>query len=369
LKSNAPTRPGITTLLTLDLASSPVRTSFTTLLSTTDEVYASRDALLLATRHYERLGPLTRNGYRRTLEHTYLHLCDISDSAGLRPRRFASGGVPGHVLDPFSLDEEEGYLRVATSERSWSSLGVSLTNNFFVLAKRYGRLDRVGEIRGIAPDERLYAARFKGQYGFLVTFRVIDPLFTLDLSQPDRPFIAGELKVPGFSTYIHPLPLKHLLTIGRNVSPDGRVMGGLQLQIFDVTDFSNPRLAHQLVRGTSSTRSDASYEHKAFNFFKSRGLLAIPVTDWKRSTVAHRYISILELFQISLAEGILPLGAIDHSDLVNGISRKWSSPPAIRRSIFMDDYVFSISSGGMKVHSISDLSRSVRTIPFPDPRI
>jgi beta propeller domain-containing protein len=235
----------------------------------------------------------------------------------------------------------------------------------YALRTEGGRLRVVGSLTGLAPGERIFSARFEGPRGYVVTFRQIDPLFTLDLSDPARPRAVGELKIPGFSTYLHPLDADHLLAIGREVvdRPQGPVVAGLALQVFDVSDLADPRLVHKHVLGAAGSSSDALYDHKAFNYFAARATLGIPYSDWSGPGRAFR--SSLELFRVTTAGGIAPLGSVDHSDLVApGALSGYGWTPYVRRSVMIDDFVYSISSGGLKVSAAGDF-RSLAVLPFP----
>ena len=189
----------------------------------------------------------------------------------------AFGTVPGRVLNQFSLGEYEDVLRIATSTgNTWDG---SAENHVFCLMKEDETLTIIGRLEGLAPGERLYASRFIGDKGFLVTFVEIDPLFTLDLSDPRNPRVAGELKVPGYSTYIHPLGTDYLLTIGKDAifENDSVWYQGLQLSIFDIRDFADPKLIATQKIGDRGTESEALYNHKAFTFWAEENLLALPV--------------------------------------------------------------------------------------------
>jgi uncharacterized secreted protein with C-terminal beta-propeller domain len=326
-------------------------------------VYASRDRLYVTARHY---WTASRSRSQVRQDHTYIFQFDIhSDPRGVR--YVAAGGVSGHIVNPFALDENLGVLRVATTRETWIGWQrQDLVNKVSVLRPRAGTLELVGELLGLARDERIYSARFEGPRGFLVTFRQVDPLFTLDLSDARQPRVAGELKVPGFSTYLHPLDRDNLLTIGRAATDTGRVQG-LQLQIFDVSRFENPLLKFQYLLGSRSSSSDAQYDHKAFNYFPSRSLLSIPFSDWspgRRSS----FTSTLEILRVTASTGITPVGSIEHADLVQGTDEHYPGWTAeVRRGVMMEDFVYSISFGGVKVHDTRDLSRALVTLPFPTP--
>jgi hypothetical protein len=356
--TSGPVALGWSTVSTIHLGRLADGARHTSILNRTDAVYASRDDLYVTQSHWWRPG--TDGG-----AHTYVHAFDIA-SDPLRARYVASGGVAGQPLNQFSMDEDRGAFRLATTRTAFDPSGRATTSNdVYVLRAEGGRLRVVGELKGLAAGERIFSARFEGPRGYVVTFRQVDPLFTLDLSDPSRPRAVGELKVPGFSTYLHPMGEDDILAIGREVveRPQGPVVSGVALQVFDVSDFANPRLLHKHVLGASGSSSDALYDHKAFNFFAARALLGIPYSDWGGPGRAFR--SSLDVFRVTAAGGIAPLGSVDHSDLVaSGTSSGHGWSPYVRRSVMIDDFVYSISSGGIKVSSVGDF-RSVAVVPFP----
>jgi hypothetical protein len=365
--TTAPARLGLTTVSTFDLDRPALPVSHSSILNATDHVYASRDALYVTAYHYW----YSWEGQDGSDDFTYLHKFDIRDP--VRARYAASGGVRGHILDQFSMGESGGLLRVATTGASWRSGRSDQANSVFVLANQGGRLRSVGELRGLAPGERIYSARFLDDRGYLVTFKKVDPLFTIDFRNPSQPRVAGELKVPGFSTYIHPLDSDHLLTIGREAADTGgdfALFQALNLQVFGVSDPAAPRLVHKQIFGSRSSSSTALYDYKAFNFFAARGLLAIPFYDYPSSRLGARPLSTLELFRVTLRDGIAPLGSIDHADLAQPARYSgypWGYSPEVRRSVMMEDYVYSISLGGLKVNHVQSPTSATVTIPFPEP--
>ena len=121
-------------------------------------------------------------------------------------------------------------------------------------------------------------ARFIGDRGFMVTFLQVDPLFTFDLSDPYNPQMKGELKIPGYSTYLHPVGDNYLLGVGQNASEEGWV-AGMQVSLFDVTDMDNPVEKFKYTFGDGWTWSEAMYQHKAFQYWERLGLLAVPVQE------------------------------------------------------------------------------------------
>jgi hypothetical protein len=363
--ATAPVRLGLTDVVTLRLDHLTEGIQPSPLLHDVSLAYASTESLYLTTPHYWRV-PLGTFPGMKTF--TYVHRFDLR-----RPdevRYVASGGVAGQVLNQFSLDEEKGHLRVATVSERWETPERPVsTNHVSVLATQGGRLEQVGETEPLAPGERIFSARFEGARGYLVTFRRVDPLFTLDLRDPRQPRVVGELEVPGFSTYLHPLSADNILAIGTDVTEQGRV-NGLQLQIFDVSDMAHPRQRHKVVLGGPWASSEAAQNHKAFNYFNSRSLLAIPLSDYNINSRRYEFRSSLEVMRVDPAHGFAPLGSVDHSDLVDPDSYRgypWGWTPAVRRSVMMDDFVYSISYGGLKVHSVANLGHALVTIPLPEP--
>ncbi len=149
-----------------------------------------------------------------------------------------------------------------------------------------GGLTRVGAIDQIAPGEDIRSVRFDGDRGYVVTFKKTDPLFVMDLFEPRRPKILGELKIPGFSTYIHRIDPEHLLSIGFDANDHGAFAyyDGVILQLFDVKSRIDPKLVHKEKIGTRGSSSEAATDHLAFNYLASEGLLAVPMTISSAST-------------------------------------------------------------------------------------
>ncbi len=201
-------------------------------------------------------------------------------------RLAARGKVDGTILNQFAADEHEGYLRVVTSGGSgWSQ-------QLFVLQQTGKRLSVVGQIDDIAPGESLHSVRFIGDRAFAVTFRTIDPLFAIDLSDPTNPVIAGELHIPGYSDYLQPLDATHLIGIGRNADTVTGFFQELQISIFDVADLSDPQLVSRYAfdggRSTATAATGGRWmvgvgDHHAVSYFASEQILAVPIysdQDW-----------------------------------------------------------------------------------------
>jgi hypothetical protein len=355
------------------------------------ETYASHDAFVLVMEDWSAWYRAYLRGDRTYSDATLLHRFGYTEDGDLSYE--GSGYVPGRIHDQFSLDEHEGVLRAATTQTTWRIWRE--TDRFweweppetanYVLTLRTTddqRLAIRGATEALAPGERVFSARFLGDTGYVVTFRQVDPLFAIDLSNPDEPTVLGELKIPGFSDYMHPLGENHLLTIGRDATEDGRVRG-LALQIFDVTDPTEPSLTHRHLFTDRWGWSEANYEHKAFTFFNHSNLLAFPYTSWGDRWSDTR--SSLEVFRVTPEDGFTEIASIDHTAMVHALcgqepprDQQWEGDAwwswyscsqygvNVRRGVFIDDYVYSLSYGGVRVHQLTDADTvaPVTDVPF-----
>ena len=252
-------------------------------------------------------------GWFNNTEHTpqtAIHQFSVSSAA---TKYVATGVVDGWVQSSFNLSEFNGDLRVATHSNLWSKGVSTRTNDLFILRDNgSGELATRGSVRDFGRGESMFSTRFLGPRGFVVTYRSVDPLFAFDLSNPDRPTLAGELTIPGFSTYMHPLGDHHLLTMGRNTST-----WETQLQIFDVSDLAYPKLAHAyspaLPPGGEFSYSIAEYDPHAFTFDETSNVLAIPLAYSSSTT----YFNGIGAFKIDVAAGIKEIVQVDHADMAN----------------------------------------------------
>ena len=344
-------------------------------------VYASADALYAAMptygwSHFWGWGPALAPEESNT---THIHKFDLR---GGQPRYAATGTVRGHINNQFSLSEHRGYLRVATTDQAWGWGGEreATGNHLYVLATRGSRLRQVGAIEDLAKGERIYAARMMGDKGYMVTFRQTDPLFTLDLSNPERPRVVGELEINGFSSYIHPLDGDHLLTIGQDADKDGRVLG-VHVQVFDVSKPARPRrTAHKrLANRDGWSWSAAQWDHHAFTYDPQTGVLGVPMSNY--SNEPDKTFLGLVLLQVS-KDGFEELGRISHTGLARitrerecagptdestwqctqNVAQDWRSQ--IQRSIVMDETIFTISQLGMQANLLARPGRPLAQVVF-----
>lgn len=295
-----------------------------------------------------------------------------------------SSEVPGTVLNQFSMDEYNNYFRIATTKGQVWDEKTKAKNNVYVLDSE---LKTVGKIEGLAEGEKIYSARFMGNKAYLVTFKKVDPFFTLDMSDPKNPKVLGVLKIPGYSDYLHPYDENHIIGIGKNTTEatnelknergiDFAWYQGIKIAIFDVTDFANPKEMHKVLIGDRGTDSYALEDHKAFLFDKNKNLLVLPISlaelteEQKKSskTEASTYGEFkyqgAYVYDISL-EGINLKGRITHIDDISALSKKYPSgiydysgdTNYIKRSLYIGDYLYTVSNGRVKANKLSDLSQ------------
>lgn len=343
-------------ITTFDMASSlpGVLASTAVPTTTTTEVYASLDSIYLVNPDWGTrwdVGPATS-----------LLKFDLLDDGGVD--LVARGHVSGQTLNQFSIDEHNGYLRIATTQ-GW---GTQSQNAVYVLAQSGERLEIVGSIVGLAPGERIFSARFMGDEGYVVTFRQVDPLFALDLSDPTDPRVVGELKIPGFSNYLQAADESHLIGIGRNADLSGRVQE-LQVSLFDVGDMTDPQLEGTYgIHVGDWSWSEATTDHHAVGFYPGYDVLAIPVTngggwewidrdgDGTREFYHYRPRTDLWVFQLNLdpatdEAAIELLGRVQHDG-------------HIRRSVRIGDVLYAVSENTVSAHPILDPATQIAKVHF-----
>ncbi|MEL7208403.1 MAG: beta-propeller domain-containing protein, partial [Actinomycetota bacterium] len=221
-------------MLTADLDNGLAINDAVSVFTDAQTMYASTDRVAIATPRWPELDDEGRPDGEEF--RTALHTFDITDAD--RADYVASGLVDGTLLNQFSLSEHDGYLRVATT--AGSPWGGETSESFVSVLEEQGNvLKVVGQVGGLGRGERIFSVRFMGETAYVVTFRQVDPLYTVDLSDPERPVVKGELKIPGFSDYLHPVGDDHLLGVGMDGDEDGRVEGAV-ISLFDVSDLTNP---------------------------------------------------------------------------------------------------------------------------------
>ena len=352
---------GLLSLVTLDVDDGDIAAS--TIQGSWGTVYASLDAIYVGSTNWGFYW-WWRGDEEPPAIQTHIHKFAFDPAGNARYR--ASGEVLGYAINQFAFDEYDGHLRVATTDGFGWWNNEETESRVTVLRETGDRLEQVGVVAGLGLGEQIHAVRFIGDQGYVVTFRQVDPLYVLDLKDPAAPKVAGELKIPGFSSYIHPLEDGYLLTAGRDGDEEGNV-GGIKIEIFDVTDPAAPKSVQSQVIGDGwNTWSDVLWDHKAFSFFRARNLLAIPVGGWVETQNEGgwwgEYKSELALFRVT-RDAIEVLPSISHmgffddfggNDHCRGYSGYWQAQ--IYRGLFVEDYVYSLSQLGMQVHDTRDLT-------------
>ncbi len=281
--------------------------------------------------------------------------------------------IEGKTINQFSLDEYNGNLRVAVTDTEGSRV-VVLDN----------KLKQIGESSWLAKGEKMYSSRFIGTRAYLVTYRTMDPLYVIDLLDPTNPTVLGELKIPGYSTYLHPYDATHLIGIGMetqetvNRDYNGKVIStsakivGMKMALFDVSNVYNPIQISSTVIGDSRTTSSILTNHKALLFSKEKELLAIPVnnypSDFEITSSSDEYSSMINsyknysqsynaegylVYKINLQEGITPKGSIMHK--LSQSRYSYSSNSRLLRGLYIDNNLYTISEDAIKVNNLDTL--------------
>ncbi|PVX23020.1 MAG: hypothetical protein CW691_11940 [Candidatus Bathyarchaeum sp.] len=288
----------------------------------------------------------------------------------------ATGEVPGYVLNQFSMDEHNGYFRIATTVYNyrWRTFSEESTskNNVYVLDMN---LNIVGQLEDLAPGEQIYSTRFMGDRLYMVTFRNIDPLFVIDLSDPTAPTVLGELKVTGYSGYLHIYDENHVIGIGKETEYDAEEdfawYQGIKISLFDVSDVSNPVEVAKYEIGDRGTNSPILYDHKALLFDREKNLLVIPVTvaeldesdyengvpDWAYGDYVWQGAYVLDISldgielrgQIThMEDGVLPSGGYYYYYGYSGY--------IVQRSLYIEDVLYTISNMKVKMNNLETLA-------------
>ena len=309
------TGAGMLSVVTIDLTYGLHAFDSDAVMTDASTVYASSQSVYVA----------TAGGWDR--DDTSIHRFDVKG-----PRRTdyrASGEVPGDLLNQFSLSEHNGMLRAATtSSRDESESYVT------VLATKAGRLEKAGQVGGLGRGERIYAVRFIGDRGYVVTFRETDPLYTLDLADPARPRVTGELKILGYSAYLHPIGEYELLGVGQDATPEGMRLG-TQLSLFDVSDPAAPRLLQRAGLG-ESTSSDVEYDHHAFLWWAPKRLAVVPVSDANGSTAQ-------------------AVGFRVNRDAI-GVAGRTSERADVLRTLVVGGRLFTLTGEGLRAYDLDTLA-------------
>ncbi len=342
--------------------------------------------------------------WQKETQRTEIHKISID---GNDIEYIGKGDVPGTLLSQFSMDEHEGYLRVATTLDSgfWgrpmplafdssekliapSRSGTS-SNNVYILDED---MNLVGALENLAEGERIYAVRFMGERAYVVTFKQIDPLFVIDLSDPRAPAVLGELKIPGYSTYLHMLDENTFIGIGQDSAGEideggfmAAIPAGLKIGLFDISDPTSPQEIDTYIIGDRGTYSDALYDHKAFLLDVKKGLLVLPVNVQARvpsnqndqfwypttTTFSGAYVFRVTTNGIELENTVTHLNATEQSQMARANANEYYYPPyeaQIQRSLYLGNTLYTLSQRALQANDMTTWDEQVRiTLPHYQP--
>ncbi|HYE83131.1 MAG TPA: beta-propeller domain-containing protein [Clostridia bacterium] len=289
------------------------------------------------------------------------------------------GQVPGSILNQFSMDENDGYFRIATTKGSLFGEGEYISkNNLYVLDPG---MEICGSLEDVAPGEKIYSVRFMGDRAYMVTFKKVDPLFVIDLKDARKPAILGALKIPGYSDYLHPYDENHIIGFGKDtieLSNEGSggksdntraYYQGMKLALFDVSDVNNPKEKFKEIIGDRGTESELLRDHKALLFSREKELMAFPVTlmeiedggnvsEDNRPVYGSFTFQGAYIYNINLEEGFKLRARISHiSDdgYLKAGDHWYNSSMNVERIIYIGDDIYTISKGMIKANSIKDM--------------
>ncbi|MEV0719313.1 beta-propeller domain-containing protein [Asanoa sp. NPDC050611] len=319
------------TVLSFDIGGEYDAGEPTTIAADGDLVYSNGTSLYVANDQQWR--GIRRDGAFGPDPETVIYRFDITGNGA--PRYVAAGSVLGSVLNQYAMSEFDGHLRVAVTNNA---------NVSSVYVLRAGDLARVGMVGGLGKGERIYSVRFAGPVGYVVTFRQTDPLYTLDLSKPSAPAVRGELKINGYSAYLHPLDGGRLIGVGQDADSSGRVRG-TQVSVFDVSDLAHPRRVSQ--HRIANSFSEAEHDPHAFLYWPPTGLLVVPVTGGGPETMLALRVS---------GSSLTEVGGLKHPS-TNGYN------PTPRRSLIVSGTLWTVSEDGIQATDPNTM-RSQAWLPF-----
>ncbi|WP_409345685.1 beta-propeller domain-containing protein [Paenibacillus sp. MBLB4367] len=294
-------------------------------------------------------------------------------------RIVSKGEVPGYALNQFSMDEYGGYFRIATTKGDmWRTDEQTSKNNVYVLDES---MNVVGKLEGVAPGERIYSVRFMGGRAYMVTFKNVDPLFVIDLHNPQSPAVLGALKIPGYSDYLHPYDETHLIGFGKDTvelsSPSGTGSSayyqGMKIAMFDVSDVSRPIELFKEIIGDRGTDSELLRNHKALLFSKEKNLLAFPISVMKaakqqaegKGIPAYGQFAFqgAYIYNVDLANGFRLKGEITHlseDDRLKAGSAWYGSSRNIERIVTIGDQLYTLSQSEIRANAIGNMKETGR---------
>lgn len=266
--------------------------------------------------------------------------------------------VKGSVLNQYSMDEYKGNFRIVTTEgNAWDEQKIS-RNHLFILDKN---LQELGAVKDLAPGEKVYSARFMGEKAYVVTFKQVDPLFVIDVANPKKPTVLGELKIPGFSNYLHPLDNTHLIGIGYDTEErydayskrNFTVTTNMKMSLFDVSDFKNPKEQSTVKIGGKGSYSDVQYNPKALFRNKEYNYFGVPVVLYdagKGDEIVYKGQG-AQIYEITANKGIVLKGNIVQKSEGDAYEN-WEQ--RVQRVVYIDDALYTVANNEVKSYQLTD---------------
>ena len=308
-----------------------------------DTVYASKSNLYVSAADYNMNPESTSQQVSTRFYKFALNHGDINF--------LSSGQVPGMVLNSFSMDEHNGYFRIATTVQEWSQSGSHSWNNVYTLD---GDMKLAGRLENLAEDERIYSARFMGDRCYLVTFRQVDPFFVIDLATPTAPKVLGELKIPGFSNYLHPYGDHYVLGFGQDTEANewgGVTPSGMKLALFDVSNVQQPKQLHSLALGGPNTHSPLIWgDHKALWIDAERNLIGFPVSEYSFDNDQYTFSQTARVYSINLETGFEKRAQITHQ-VETASYENWDR--SIQRLLNIEDQLYTLSETRIQANDLN----------------
>lgn len=367
----------LTHIVSLDVSSLGF-TQKSFLIGNTQDIYMSKNHIYLVYTSYEYSFFLFDSPrVNRDQQITRIHKIQVEND---EITYIASGEVPGRLVNQFSMDEHNTYFRIATTTGFiWDEENPS-QNNVFILDDQ---LSIVSSIQDIATGEEIYSARFMGDKAYLVTFKNVDPFFTLDLSDPYDPQVLGELKIPGYSDYLHPYDDEYIIGIGKDAiasnDPNFAWFQGVKLALFNVSDFDNPTLVDTVIIGDRGTSTPVLYDHKALLFDREKQLLVLPASvhelperekkgEANPSAYGHfsyqgAYVYNVTPEGFSFRDRITHLNESTLSSLQNNYWYHWNTKGYVYRTLYINNVLYTISEEMLKAHQLDTLEY-ITEVPF-----
>ncbi|WP_158231871.1 MULTISPECIES: beta-propeller domain-containing protein [unclassified Sporosarcina] len=312
-----------------------------------EQLYMSEDHLYLTSTNYQDSQQSTSEVFKFSLDKTHVH---FQQTAQLK----------GTILNQFSMDEHNGYFRTVTTEGNLWDERNKAKNHLFILDEN---MNQVGSVENLAVNERIYSARFLGDKAYMVTFRETDPLFVMDVADPNNPKVLGELKIPGFSNYLHPLDEGHLIGFGYETiakkNPQGGApiiqTGGMKISVFDVTDFANPKETASEVIGGQGTYSSVQHDHHALFIHPHRNLFGFPISVYeqsKRENILDLQSSGAMIYEITAERGIVK--AADLTKRMTNDYMDWEKE--IQRLVYSGNSLYTISVNEVNSYTLDQFT-------------